>query len=116
MIKINLLNSSVATAIALSGSALAGDVIAEAAAPAPSNNGDWCAGFETLVNSTKTKMPPSFSHSSSSAGSSINTPNIDGENGAGDSFSEGIDEVRRFRFGSESSFLMASSSRVTSTL
>ena len=48
MIKINLLNSSVATAIALSGSALAGDVIAEAAAPAPSNNGDWCAGLETF--------------------------------------------------------------------
>ena len=49
MIKINLLNSSVATAIALSGSALAGDVVAEAAAPAPSNNGDWCAGFKTLA-------------------------------------------------------------------
>ena len=105
MIKINLLNSSVATAIALSGSALAGDVIAEAAAPAPSNNGDWCAGFKT-VGKFYENEDATFIQSLKFFGRfQYQYAHIDGENGAGDSFSEGIDEVRRFRFGSEIKFL-----------
>ena len=105
MIKINLLNSSVATAIALSGSALAGDVIAEAPAAAPSNNGDWCAGFNSVGKFYENKDAPFIQSLKFFGRFQYQYAHIDGENGAGKSFSEGIDEVRRFRFGSEIKFL-----------
>ena len=105
MIKINLLNSSVATAIALSGSALAGDVIAEAAAPAPSNNGDWCAGFKTVGKFYKNEDDPYIQSLKFFGRFQYQYAHIDGEGVDGESFSEGIDEVRRFRFGSEIKFL-----------
>ena len=105
MIKINLLNSSVATAIALSGSALAGDVIAEAPAAAPSNNGDWCAGFNSVGKFYENKDAPFIQSLKFFGRFQYQYAHIDGENGAGNSFSEGIDEVRRFRFGSEIKFL-----------
>ena len=105
MIKINLLNSSVATAIALSGSALAGDVIAEAPAAAPSNNGDWCAGFNTVGKFYENKDAPFIQSLKFFGRFQYQYAHIDGEGVDGESFSEDIDEVRRFRFGSEIKFL-----------
>ena len=105
MIKINLLNSSVATAIALSGSALAGDVVAEAAAPAPSNNGDWCAGFKTVGKFYKNDDARFIQSLKFFGRFQWQYAHIDGEGVDGESFSEDIDEVRRFRFGSEIKFL-----------
>lgn len=105
MIKTNLLNSSVAAAIALSGSAFAGDVVSEAAAPAPSNNGSWCDGFDTVGKFYENKDAAFIQSLKFFGRFQWQYAHIDGENGAGQSFSEGIDEVRRFRFGSEIKFL-----------
>ena len=105
MTKINLLTGSVFTAISLSGSALAGDVVAEAPAPSTNNNGDWCAGFKTVGKFYKNEDSPYIQSLKFFGRFQYQYAHIDGENGNGDGFSEGIDEVRRFRFGSEIKFL-----------
>lgn len=103
MIKTNLLNSSVAAAIALSGSAFAGDVVTEAAAP--SNNGSWCDGFDTVGKFYKNKDAAFIQELKFFGRFQMNFAHIEGDDVNGDSFSETYDEVRRLRFGSQIKFL-----------
>jgi hypothetical protein len=105
MTKINLLTGTVFTAISLSGAALAGDVAAETAAPASSNNGDWCAGFKTIGKFYKNEDDPYIQELKFSGRLQAQYGYIDGEDIDGNNFDEGIDEIRRLRFGAEVKFL-----------
>jgi hypothetical protein len=103
MTKINLLTGSVFTAISLSGSALAGDVVAEA--PASTNNGSWCDSLKTFGEFYKNDENPYVQELKFSGRLQAQYGYIDGEGVDGNNFDEGIDEIRRLRFGAEVKFL-----------
>jgi len=105
MIKINLLNSSVATAIALSGSALAGDVIAEAAAPAPSNNGSWCDSLDDFGKFYKNDNASFIQEMKFFGRFQWQAASVDGDDYAGNGVDDDFTEVRRLRIGTQVKFL-----------
>ncbi|MDG1357635.1 MAG: porin [Akkermansiaceae bacterium] len=102
MSKINLLTGTVFTAISLSGSALAGDVVAEA--PAPSNNGSWCESlndfgkFYKNDNASFIQEMKFFGRFQWQAGS------VDGDDFSGDSVNDDFTEIRRLRIGTQVKF------------
>ncbi|MBK1830277.1 hypothetical protein JIN77_06050 [Verrucomicrobiaceae bacterium R5-34] len=104
MIKNNQIASALLGATALTGTAIAGEVMAPPAAPAP-NNGSWCDGFSTVGKFYEDKNAPfiqslKFFGRVQLQGAYINGDDVDGE-----SFSDTLDEVRRLRFGAEMKFL-----------
>ena len=105
MTKINLLTGSVFTAISLSGSALAGDVVAEAPA-ASTNNGSWCDSLKTFGQFYKNDQDPfiqelKFFGRFSMASLAASMVTTSQEIGVDDDFTE----VRRLRIGTQVKFL-----------
>src|SRR6056300_467663 len=71
----------------------------EVAAPAPSNNGDWCSGFKTVGKLYENKDAAFIQSLKFFGRFQWNYAYIDGEDVNGDSFDESFDEIRRLRFG-----------------
>mgnify|MGYP006096857459 CR=1 FL=1 len=103
MTKINLLTGSVFTAISLSGSALAGDVVAEAPA-ASTNNGSWCDNLKTIGKVYSNKENPLIQELTFSGRYQFQTGSISGEDVNGDSFNENFTTHRRLRLGAQMKF------------
>ena len=105
MIKTNLLNSSVVTALALSGSALAGDFVSEASAPAPSNNGSWCDSLNDFGKFYKNDNAGFIQEMKFFGRFQWQAASVDGEDFAGASVDDDFTEVRRLRIGTQIKFL-----------
>ena len=103
MIKKNQTATIIAGAVALSGSAFAGEVITPT--PEVTNNGSWCDGFKNVGKFYSDDSSPYIQSLKFFGRFQAQYAYIDGDDVNGDSFNEGIDEVRRLRFGAELKFL-----------
>jgi hypothetical protein len=103
MTKINLLTGSVFTAISLSGSALAGDVVAEA--PASTNNGSWCESLKTFGEFYKNDQDPFIQELKFFGRFQWQAGSVDGDDFSGNSVDDDFTEVRRLRIGTQVKFL-----------
>ena len=104
MTKINLLTGSVFTAISLSGSALAGDVVAEAPAPS-TNNGSWCDSLKTFGQFYKNDQDPFIQELKFFGRFQWQAGSVDGDDFSGNSVDDDFTEVRRLRIGTQVKFL-----------
>ncbi len=102
MSKINLLKGTVFTAISLSGSALAGDVVAEA--PAPSNNGSWCDSLNNFGEFYKNDNASFIQEMKFFGRFQWQAGRVDGDDFSGESVNDDFTEIRRLRLGTQVKF------------
>ena len=107
MIQKNQITTSLFGAVALSGSAFAGEITnpIDPILPEHTNNGSWCDGFKTVGKFYSDDSNPYIQELKFFGRFQAQYAQIDGDDVNGDSFSEGIDEIRRLRFGAELKFL-----------
>ncbi len=102
MSKINLLKGTVFTAISLSGSALAGDVVVEA--PAPSNNGSWCDSLNNFGEFYKNDNASFIQEMKFFGRFQWQAGRVDGDDFSGESVNDDFTEIRRLRLGTQVKF------------
>lgn len=106
MIAHKTIASSLLGVAALSGVALAGDVISPVVAPQPApTSGGWCHDLKTFGLFHQDKNDPYIQEIKFFGRLQVQYGYIDGEGADGNGFSEGFDEFRRVRVGSSIKFL-----------
>ncbi len=104
MIHKNQIATTILGAIAVSGSAIAGPTVLPPA-PEPTNNGSWCDGFKTVGKFYSDDSNPFIQELKFFGRFQAQYGYISGDDVDGDSFSDGLDEIRRLRFGAQIKFL-----------
>lgn len=102
MIHKKQLVTTILGSVAISGSAFAGDIAAPSV-PVPDdiNHGSWCEGFAKLGKFYSNDNDPYVQSLKFFGRVQAQYGYISGDDVNGDSFDEGIDEIRRLRFGAE---------------